>query len=98
TAMGIGLGAALPAFRLESPAQFVLTSGGILYGVLSLLYVVAVVALEARPFFWHVTSQSGLVETGAIEPGFGAPYYGAIVLLSLAASMGSLGWGLRRIG
>lgn len=91
--LAVGLGAALPSFKLENPAQFVLTGGGVLYGVLSLFYVFAVVALEARPFFWHL-----LGAAGRMEPGSRAvwPYYAAIVALSVAVSAGSLWWGMRR--
>jgi ABC-2 type transport system permease protein len=94
TVLAVGLGAALPSFKLENPAQFVLTGGGVLYGVLALMYVVAVVALEARPFFWHLLEQMQFLEPGERQRW---PYYLAIAALSAVIAGGSLGWGMRRL-
>jgi ABC-2 type transport system permease protein len=53
TCLGLGLGAALPNFRHENPAQVAFSGGGLLYMILSLLYIGGVIALEARPVYLH---------------------------------------------
>jgi len=94
TIMAIGIGAALPSFKMENPAQFVLTAGGILYGVLALIYVVAIVALEARPYFWHILGSAGVIDPSAVDP---RPYWLAVVGLSVALAATCLTWGMRRV-
>lgn len=93
TTMAVGLGAALPSFKLENPTQYVLTPGGILYGVMALVYVMAVVALQARPFFSYILAQAGVLAA----PVDGRPYYAAIVVLSVLLAGWPLWWGLRRL-
>jgi ABC-2 type transport system permease protein len=63
--LGIGLGALFPRFRFVSTAQIATSWGGVLYMIISLLYVGAVVTLEARPVWRHfwklLTGRSGAV-------------------------------------
>jgi len=61
TSMGVGLGAAMPNFKHENPAQIAFSGGGLLYMILSLLYIGGIVALEARPVYLMAT---GLVTRG----------------------------------
>jgi ABC-2 type transport system permease protein len=49
--MGIGLGAAFPNFSSENPAQSVTSFGGLLYMILSLVFIGLVVILEAGPVY-----------------------------------------------
>lgn len=51
TAMGVGLGAIYPRFDAESAAQMASGFGGVVYMVLSVMFVGAVVALEAYPVY-----------------------------------------------
>jgi len=80
TSMGIGLGAVLPLFRHENPAQIAFSGGGLLYMILSLLYIGAVVALEARPVYLLATGLAG-------EPGH---RWEALLLLGAAAALTAL--------
>ena len=49
--MGIGLGALYPDFHSENPAQSVTSFGGVVYMTLSLVFIAAVVAVEAGPVY-----------------------------------------------
>ena len=58
------------------------------------LYVIAIVALEARPFFWHVLGDAGVLEPHTVDP---RPYWFAIVGLSALLALATLAWGCHRI-
>jgi len=49
--MGIGLGAAYPDFKSENPGQAVTGFGGLVFMMLSAVYVGAVIILEAGPVY-----------------------------------------------
>ncbi len=49
--LGIGLGAAYPDFKSENPAQAVTSFGGLLFMLLSALFIGLVVVLEAGPVY-----------------------------------------------
>lgn len=57
TAICVGLGAALPNFKEDNPAQIVSGFGGTLALVLSLLYIATAVGALALPFHLLVTEQ-----------------------------------------
>lgn len=50
-ALGIGLGAAYPDFSSENPAQSITSFGGLVFMILSALYITAVIILEAGPVY-----------------------------------------------
>lgn len=51
TAMGVGLGAVYPRFRHENISQVSTSFGGLVYMMLSALYIVALIVLEAGPVY-----------------------------------------------
>ena len=57
TGMGVGLGALFPRFEAENSAKIAVSSGGVLYMILSLFYIGIVIALEARPVYLHFASR-----------------------------------------
>jgi len=50
-ALGVGLGAVYPRFKVENAAQVVSGFGGVIYMILSMVFVGAVVILEAWPVY-----------------------------------------------
>ena len=50
-ALGIGLGAAFPAFRSENPAQTVTSYGGLLFMIYSAVFIGGVILLQAGPVY-----------------------------------------------
>ncbi|MBF0235010.1 MAG: hypothetical protein HQK65_18545 [Desulfamplus sp.] len=55
--LGMGLGAAFPAFKSENPAQSVTSYGGLLFMVLSAIFIGAVILLQAGPVYMILSSQ-----------------------------------------
>ncbi|MBN2384289.1 hypothetical protein JXQ70_15535 [bacterium] len=78
--LGIGLGSLSPRFRVENPAQIALGLGGIVYMLLSLIYLLVVVSLEAWPVYMHFQN---LVQGTALTLGTHLPYHLAVIVLSL---------------
>jgi ABC-2 type transport system permease protein len=57
TCLSIGLGSVFPRFSHENVSQIPTGAGGFLYMVIAVLFVAAVVVLEARPVHIIITSQ-----------------------------------------
>ncbi|MCK9420719.1 MAG: hypothetical protein M0R70_15275 [Nitrospirae bacterium] len=58
TALGVGLGAVFPRFKHENVAQIPTGFGGIVYMLLTMLFIGVVIALEAWPVYKIFTSQT----------------------------------------
>ncbi len=59
TGLGVGLGAAYPRFKYENPAQIITGLGGLIFMVISLVYIGVVVILMAVPgylYFAYLTT------------------------------------------
>jgi len=57
-ALGVGMGAAFPRFRYENVAQIPTGFGGIAYMIVTLLFIGAVITLEASPVYRIFLAQS----------------------------------------
>lgn len=74
TGLGVGLGAAFPRFAAANPAEVALSSGGLYYMALSLVYAVLAALLFAYPAYralrepgrFHWASTEGLVVLAAV--------------------------------
>jgi ABC-2 type transport system permease protein len=58
TSLGVGLGAAFPKFKHENVAQIPTGFGGIVYMLMSMLFICAVIVLEAWPVYRIFTAQT----------------------------------------
>src|SRR3990170_2009680 len=58
TSLGVGLGAAFPKFRHENAAQIPTGFGGIVYMLMAMLFIGAVIVLEAWPVYRIFTAQT----------------------------------------
>jgi ABC-2 type transport system permease protein len=70
TALGVGVGAALPRFKADNPAEVAVSAGGLLYMVLSLFYSGFLVLIVSRPAYLSVTQPKlypGLSYFGSLE-------------------------------
>jgi ABC-2 type transport system permease protein len=55
TALGVGIGAALPRFKHDNPAEVAVSPGGLMYMLLSLLYSSVLIVMAARPAYLSIT-------------------------------------------
>ena len=106
SAMAVGFGARLPNLRETSPAKIAAGFGGTLNLVLSSLYIVAVIVLNAVPcFFWQGRPDAAATRGGFLFSGrFGLGTPGSVVagilltaLLAAAATVLPLRIGLRAL-
>ncbi len=58
TAIGVGLGASFPKFKQENAAQIPTGFGGIVYMLMTMLFIGAVIVLEAWPVYRIFSSQT----------------------------------------
>lgn len=56
TSLGIGCGAAYPRFKVENIAQIPTGFGGLLFMILSMLFIGSIVVLEAGPVYYFLMS------------------------------------------
>lgn len=55
SALGVGLGAAFPRFKADSPSEIPMSPGGLLYMLLSLAYTGLLALIMARPAYLSIT-------------------------------------------
>jgi ABC-2 type transport system permease protein len=97
TALGVGLGAVFPRFKHENVAQIPTGFGGIVYMLLTLLFIGSVVTLEAWPVYKIFTAQT---MGNRITPGGWvsiAVSFSAVVIVNGAALFIPMKIGLKRL-
>lgn len=87
TAMGVGFGALYPRFTVENPAKVSTGFGGMVFMMVSILYIGAVVALSARPAYVYLRAQ---VEGTALPAGFWAQTALVVLAIGLIQGAGTL--------
>jgi ABC-2 type transport system permease protein len=92
--MGVGLGALFPRFEAENSAKIAVSSGGVLYMILSLLYIGIVIALEARPVYLHFAAQ---IFRGIDTFWESLIFYGIVLVVSILATLVPMNLGIRAL-
>jgi ABC-2 type transport system permease protein len=77
TAMGVGLGAVYPRFSYENAAEIAAGFGGIIYMIISLIYVGVTIVIEARPVYIYFS--------GKVVPGL--PGHGGLATSLIISSL-----------
>ena len=95
TGMGVGLGAIYPKFINENPAQVAMSAGGILYMILSLLYIGITIVLEAWPVYIYFSQQLSRRPDGGTLGLYIS--YALICLISLGVTIIPLYLGVRQL-
>jgi ABC-2 type transport system permease protein len=97
TALGVGLGAVFPRFRYENVAQIPTGFGGIVYMLVTLLFIGAVVSLEAWPVYRIVTAQTAGATLSAKSLLRAGSSFGVVLLLVLAVIIIPMKTGLKSL-
>ncbi len=96
TGLGVGMGAIYPKFINENPAQIAMSIGGILYMILSLLYIGLTIVLEAWPVYVYFSEQLFRRSSGTGEIGLYISY-GLVCILSGCVTVIPLYLGVKRL-
>jgi ABC-2 type transport system permease protein len=92
--MGVGLGALFPRFEAENSAKIAVSSGGVLYMILSLLYIGIVIVLEARPVYLHFASK---IYRGVDTLWESLVFYGILLVISVLVTLIPMQLGIRAL-
>ncbi len=96
TGLGVGMGAIFPRFINENPAQIAMSIGGILYMIISLLYVGLIIVLEAWPVYIYFSQQLFRRSSGGGEVGLYLSY-SFVLLVSFGVAVLPIYWGVKRL-
>jgi ABC-2 type transport system permease protein len=96
TGLGVGMGAIYPKFINENPAQIAMSTGGILYMILSLLYIGAIFVLEAWPYL-YLSRKFFRRSTGGGGEVWLYVAYALILLVSAGVTLIPLYLGIKRL-
>jgi ABC-2 type transport system permease protein len=89
TGLAIGIGALLPNFKSDNPSQIAVGPGGVLYMLLSFIYLTLMFGLQVRPVWYYVIRHSDEINNSL--------YALAAIVLTLAVGLIPLEWGARRL-
>jgi ABC-2 type transport system permease protein len=97
TALGVGLGAVFPRFKVENAAQIPTGFGGIVYMLLTMIFIGVVVTLEAWPVYRIFTAQTmgkHISPSGWFGIGFS---FVLVLVINIAALFLPMEEGLKRL-
>lgn len=92
--MGLGMGAMYPRFDHENMSEISTGTGGILFMISSLAYVMLVLVLSARPMYVHFNEKFLFKFVGGIEV---PVFYGLIVVLTALVTVVPMRCGIRAL-
>ena len=92
--LGVGFSAIYPKFRFEDPAQVSASTGGILFMIISLVYVGLTIVLEAGPVYSYFNYKVFYRNVGGMWVYFS---YLGIVILSIITAYFPLRAGMKRL-
>ena len=95
--LGIGFGAMYPRFDHENIGQVATGFGGLLYMMVSALFIGAVVVLEAGPVYLLFMSQMKGRVISAMEQVYMVVSFAGVLLLTATAILKPMGMGLRAL-
>lgn len=96
TGLGVGMGAIYPKFINENPAQIAMSIGGILYMILSFIYIGLTIVLEAWPVYIYFSQRVFSQSIKGAETGLVISYT-LVVALSVLITILPLYLGIRRL-
>lgn len=84
TGMGVGMGAMFPKFNYDNQAKIAVSGGGLIYMLLSLIYIGLIIVLEARPVYLHFAGKLRIEHHLLIED---IIFYSGAGLITLIATL-----------
>ena len=97
TALGVGVGAAVPRFKSDNPSEIAFSAGGLIYMVLALFYSGLLVVIVARPAYLSVIDPNaypGLSYFATLE---GAIVLGVLGVVTVLGTLLPLWFGWTRL-
>jgi ABC-2 type transport system permease protein len=97
TALGVGIGAAVPRFKSDNPAEIAFSAGGLIYMVAALFYSGLLVLIVARPAYLSIVNPiryPALTYFASLE---GALVLGLIALVTVLGTILPLWYGWTRL-
>jgi ABC-2 type transport system permease protein len=89
TGLAIGIGALMPNFKSDHPSKIAVGPGGVLYMLLSFVYLAIMLAIQIRPVWYFVLHRSAQLHN---------EYYAAAgIALTLIITLVPMEWGARRL-
>jgi len=98
TSLGVGLGAVFPKFKHENVAQIPTGFGGIVYMLLTMLFIGTVITLEAWPVYRIFMTQNLGIHTSAAGWAWISLSFFLVVLINIFALIIPMKTGLKRLG
>lgn len=89
TGLAIGIGALLPNFKSDNPAEIAVGPGGVLYMLISFLYVALMLGIQIRPVWYYVVGHSERIHN--------VVYVLMSLVLTLVIGLLPMEWGARRL-
>jgi ABC-2 type transport system permease protein len=90
TGLAIGVGALIPNFKSDNPSQIAVGPGGVLYMLLSFIYLGLMFGIQVRPVWFHIMDHDNEINS--------MPYALGAILLTLVVGLLPLEWGARKLG
>jgi hypothetical protein len=90
TGLAIGIGALIPNFKSDNPSQIAVGPGGVLYMLLSFIYLALMFGIQVRPVWYHIINHQDEIQSKL--------YFLGAILLTFVVGLLPLEWGARKLG
>jgi ABC-2 type transport system permease protein len=97
TALGVGIGAAVPRFKFDNPAEVAVSAGGLIYMGCSIVFGGIMTVIAARPVYIGFTDPRYAQGLSYFSSSEGLLILGIMVLLTILGTLLPLWFGWSRL-
>jgi ABC-2 type transport system permease protein len=97
TSLGVGCGAMYPRFKVENIAQIPTGFGGLLFMILSMLFIGLIIVLEARPVYYFMMSDLSNTPVSPSNWIKIAIHFGLVLIINILAFLIPMKIGLKKL-